>query len=156
MDTLAYKVDINTMIDECIAMFKNVLIIKGISVKKRLAGPELYLIGSKFGLDQMLRNLISNSIDSMDGRDQKHLKITAAMNDDSSSVAISIEDTGCGFSEELTDKIFAPYFSAKKQGTGLGLAVVKDVVEHHRGEIHVESRVGKGTTITVNLPVEKS
>ena len=91
----------------------------------------------------------------MDGQKQKQLKATVARNEDSSSIAISIEDSGCGIPEELTDKIFQPYFSSKNRGSGLGLAVVKDVVERQSGRILVESRVGKGTTIRVELPVAK-
>jgi signal transduction histidine kinase len=146
------KVDLHTLLEECLALFRDVLTLKGICVERRVSGPDLYLWGNRFGLEQMLKNLILNAIDSMDGRDRKHLEVSAARDDDSSSIWISIEDSGCGISEELMEKIFAPYFTAKKHGTGLGLAVVRDIVESHRGGIQVRNRAGGGTTVTVNLP----
>ena len=149
------KVDLDVLLDECLALFGNLMILKGVSVEKNVAGQGLCVWGSRFGLDQMFRNLIFNAIESMDGQKQKQLKATVARTEDSSSIAISIEDSGCGIPEELTDKIFQPYFSSKNRGSGLGLAVVKDVVERQSGRILVESRVGKGTTIRVELPVAK-
>jgi two-component system NtrC family sensor kinase len=69
---------------------------------------------------------------------------------------ISIIDTGCGIPEADMKKIFDPFFSSKEvgKGTGLGLSVSHGIVEAHGGLIEVESRVGKGTTFRVYLPLE--
>jgi len=67
-------------------------------------------------------------------------------------ISIYIENTGCGIYEPEMKNIFTPYFSLKKNGTGLGLAVVKKVVEDHEGKIEVKSLAGKGTTFIVTLP----
>ncbi|MBL8150655.1 MAG: HAMP domain-containing protein [Blastocatellia bacterium] len=69
-------------------------------------------------------------------------------------VEVAIEDTGTGISPENIEKIFEPYFSTKETGTGLGLALVKRIIEGHGGEIRVESCLGKGTKFFVWLPVE--
>ena len=67
-----------------------------------------------------------------------------------------MSDTGCGIEEEKLDKIFDPFFTTKKkeQGTGIGLAVVHDIIKKHKGEIRVASKVGAGTTFHVYLAVD--
>jgi signal transduction histidine kinase len=71
-------------------------------------------------------------------------------------VAVSVSDTGRGIPEKDLDSIFEPFFSTKGQaGTGLGLSITRDIVEKLGGIIDVASESGKGTTFTVNLPVEK-
>ena len=67
---------------------------------------------------------------------------------------VSVSDTGCGIAKEIRGKIFEPFFTTKEagKGTGLGLAIVAQMVEDHRGQISVDSSVGKGTTFTVKLP----
>jgi len=67
-------------------------------------------------------------------------------------IEILIGDTGCGIPQEHLNKIFAPFFTTKSRGTGLGLAVVKKVIDRHQGVIEVESQMGEGTTFHIRLP----
>lgn len=69
-------------------------------------------------------------------------------------VEVDISDTGAGIPEENLGKIFDPFFTTKKvgEGTGLGLSICLGIVERHRGEIKVKSKVGEGSTFTVRLP----
>ena len=71
-------------------------------------------------------------------------------------VAISFSDTGVGIPEENRGKLFEPLFTTKAKGIGLGLALVKALVEGHGGTIQVASGVGKGSTFTVRLPTDSS
>jgi PAS domain S-box-containing protein len=66
---------------------------------------------------------------------------------------LSVEDNGCGMSEDVKEKIFDLFFSAKSNGTGLGLSVVRRIVRNHEGEIIVNSKLGRGTEFNVYLPV---
>lgn len=68
------------------------------------------------------------------------------------SIAIHVSDTGVGTPAEMRDKLFSPLTTGKAKGTGLGLAVVKRIVEAHSGTIAFESEEGTGTTFTVTLP----
>ena len=69
-------------------------------------------------------------------------------------VALSVTDTGTGIAKEVQDKIFKPFFSTKgDKGTGLGLAICSKIIAQHKGDIRVESELGKGTTFTIFLPV---
>jgi signal transduction histidine kinase len=67
------------------------------------------------------------------------------------AVLINITDTGAGITPENRTKIFSPFFTTKHRGTGLGLAITRDIVEQHRGRIHVDSVVGKGTTFSLEF-----
>lgn len=147
------KIDINRILDACLNMFKGLMTLKGVSLEKCLTENHPDVLGNEFGLNQVFHNLILNAIDSMDSSPEKRLKIRAETDNASSSVLVSVEDTGCGISEELSQKIFTPYFTGKKKGTGLGLLIVKNIVEQHMGEISVHSEVGKGATFMVKLPI---
>ena len=68
---------------------------------------------------------------------------------------IVVRDEGAGIAPENLEKIFEPFFTTKARGTGLGLAITRRIVEQHLGRIMVESEVGKGTTVTVRLPIER-
>ena len=82
------------------------------------------------------------------------LTITAKNKGD--SVTISFADTGCGIEPEIQDKIFEPFFTTKKQGegSGMGLDIVKKIIEKHNGFIIFKSELGKGTEFTIELPVK--
>jgi len=95
-------------------------------------------------------NLITNALQAMpDGGD---FSIAAKRTED--SALISIQDTGVGIPEENIDKIFQPLFSTKAKGQGLGLSVCKRLVEAHNGNITFKSKAGKGSTFTVELPLQ--
>jgi signal transduction histidine kinase len=102
-------------------------------------------------MQQALRNLIGNGIEVMPL--PKGGKITVRTKlPEPGLVEISIADAGAGIPPDVLDKIFAPFFTTKARGTGLGLAVVRKVVDRHRGRVDVESQVGVGTTFKLYLP----
>jgi len=70
------------------------------------------------------------------------------------SALVEVADTGVGIAEASLARLFGPFFTTKEKGIGLGLSVVKGIVEGHRGEITVRSTVGQGTAFTVKLPFE--
>jgi PAS domain S-box-containing protein len=99
-------------------------------------------------MHRVLANLILNAVQAMpDGG-----TVTVSASTDDGLVAISVHDTGTGIPNDVKDKLFKPLFTGKAKGTGLGLAVVKRIVEAHAGQVSVESEVGKGSTFTVKLP----
>jgi signal transduction histidine kinase len=67
---------------------------------------------------------------------------------------VKISDNGSGIPEEVLSKIFYPFFTTKEKGSGIGLAIAQKIIDSHRGNIDVESEVGKGTTFTIKLPLE--
>jgi len=111
--------------------------------------PHLFI--DEHQIQQVLVNLVTNAVQAMlpGGR----LFIASRPGKVGDSVEISVMDTGKGIPPEFLPHIFDPFFSTKGEGgTGLGLSVSYGIIKHHKGEIRVESKVGVGTTFTIELP----
>ena len=107
------------------------------------------VIGDAERLKSCLSNITINALQAM----SKGGNLTSRVHVVNGSVEVTISDTGDGISQESLNKIFEPYFSTKKSGFGLGLAVTKKIVEEHHGSIEVQSQVNKGTTFVLKLPL---
>lgn len=101
-------------------------------------------------MTQALLNLLLNAIQTIDADGE--IRVSASVSADSGSIDITISDTGAGIAPHDLSRIFDPFFSTKKQGNGLGLAIAHAIIERHRGEISVESELGRGATFRVRLP----
>lgn len=101
-------------------------------------------------MQQAVRNLIGNGIEVMPAGGTVRIRTQLT---EPGVVCIEVGDTGPGIPPDVLDKIFAPFFTTKARGTGLGLAVVRKVIDRHNGKVDVESVVGKGTTFRLYLPV---
>ena len=95
-------------------------------------------------------NIMKNAIDAM----PKGGKLTIKSKKLDGNVEIAITDTGMGIPQDVLEKIWTPLFTTKAKGMGLGLSISKHIVEVHGGDVSVESTVGKGTTLTVTIPVK--
>ena len=104
---------------------------------------------------QVIINLISNAIDALNDKPSKEAILTISTHLKGDKYEISISDTGSGISEETKEKIFEPLFSTKGFGIGLGMVIVKDIIEQHQGQILIRSQEGSGTTITLEMPVNR-
>lgn len=104
-------------------------------------------------IQQVLFNIIINAIQAM--REGGTLSVQTDLHhyEGRDWVRLLIVDTGKGIPPEELDKIFTPFFTTKTQGTGLGLPICRQILEQHGGLITVESRLGEGTTFTIELPV---
>jgi signal transduction histidine kinase len=99
-------------------------------------------------------NLILNALESLSpgGR----LTVTTSYVPETKSLMIVVEDTGSGMSEETVSRMFDLFFTTKPQGTGLGMAIVRSVIDLHGGELTIHSVLGQGTRVTARLPIEAS
>ena len=109
-------------------------------------------------ISQVLSNLVGNCIDALRQSTQPRLSLEAAIAGESNplncpAVEIIVEDNGCGIASENLERVFTPFFSTKSQGTGLGLSLVQRIIREHEGVLQLESGVGKGTTVTIFLPI---
>jgi two-component system, NtrC family, sensor kinase len=126
---------------------------RGIKLKTKLDGKLPLLKGDEVQMSQVLVNLITNAVHAMpDGGE-----ITVATKTKCKFVSLLVSDNGSGMSPEIKQKIFEPFFTTKPvgQGTGLGLSVVKGIIESHHGKIVVNSTPGKGTKFEILLPIHK-
>ena len=110
------------------------------------------LMADKDQFVRVFNNLLKNAIQAIPSDRVGHIAVTALV--DNGFVTITIKDNGIGIPEEKHGKIFVPYFTTKSTGTGLGLAMVKQIIENHKGLIHFDSQVGIGTTFVIKLPLE--
>ena len=104
-------------------------------------------------LEQVFLNLISNAMRAM--KSGGELYITTSFNSTRKGIIIKFEDTGVGIPEENLKKMFKPFFTTSKEGTGLGLSICQNIINEHKGNISVESKLGEGTIFTIFLPLEK-
>ncbi len=104
---------------------------------------------------QVLGNLVKNAAEAFDGLEKplKFIRISTNYDRDKKSLVLSVMDNGMGIRKEAGKDLFAPFFTTKAQGTGLGLAHSKQIIEEHGGEISFESQNGQGTKFTIRLPV---
>lgn len=147
-------VDILALVESCARMFDELLVLKGVTFDGVMGlEDECMVKGNAFELEQVFKNLILNAIDSMDGCAGKALNINLEKDPGTGGVKVLIRDSGGGIGPDNLDKIFNQYFTTKEQGTGLGLHVVKSIVEKHRGKVAVESVLNRGTVFSVVLPL---
>ncbi len=142
------QVEINSLLDSSLALLHYRFTRENIELKKNFYEPFLPIMADETQLQQIFLNLIGNALDALDK--EKKIIIETRLEDEKAVVKIS--DTGVGIPPENLNKIFQPFFTTKKEGSGLGLSIVKDLVEANFGEIKLESEVNKGTTFTLFFP----
>jgi signal transduction histidine kinase len=121
-------------------------------LEMKIVPNQLEIVADKMLLQRMLNNLLSNAV-KYSPRDST---VCFALQSENDVVHLRIEDNGIGIPETEQSRIFDLFYRATNtdlvSGTGLGLTIVKEVVELHNGQIHVQSQVGVGTTFVVTLP----
>jgi signal transduction histidine kinase len=152
-------VDLTTVVRETLDLLKVVGKIKRLEVTFDAPDAELLVKASRMQLEQVLLNLVGNAADAIESSGQREGAIRVRLwaepdRGEHGSVACSIEDNGSGIPKDNLQSIFEPYFTTKPagKGTGLGLAVVREIIGGYGSEIGVQSEVGKGTTFTFRLP----
>ncbi|MBP1647260.1 MAG: integral rane sensor signal transduction histidine kinase [Bacteroidetes bacterium] len=143
-------VHINKTIEETAAMVQHEFAGSGITIAANLPDGIPPVAGNANYLQQVFLNLLLNARDAM----PKGGTIGLSTESTGFHIIVRISDTGMGIEKEILDKIFRPFFTTKgDKGTGLGLAVCHKIIGQHKGDIRVQSEVGKGTTFTMFLPV---
>jgi signal transduction histidine kinase len=122
---------------------------RGLTVRSELPAREVYAKADASMLQQVLLNLLLNALDASPPGETVTVQLTVA---EDGGVEIAVIDKGCGIAAEQLSKVFAPFFTTKVQGTGLGLANAARLVESFGGRLHVQSALGQGTTFTVVIP----
>jgi len=144
--------NIIVLLDRVFDLLEKQDLFKDIVVEKPYAGKTLPLIeGDKMQLQQVFLNIIINAVQAITG----HGTITVDASESEGHIDISVKDTGCGISEEDIDRIFDPFFTTKEKtkGTGLGLSLSHGIIDKHNGTMHMESKLGEGSKLTIRLPV---
>lgn len=141
--------NVEQFINDVIAFFEKDFAKRNISITKKISFDGIFNLDH----DKMMRviyNLAGNAADAM----KEGGNFTISVFKENSSLIMEFIDTGVGMTEEVKSKIFEPFFTyGKKHGTGLGMAIVKKIVDDHHGTVEIDSEVGKGTTLKIKLPI---
>jgi PAS domain S-box-containing protein len=144
-------VDFGEIVDDSLEMFQERIAHSRVTVDKTIESSLPPILADRDQLIQVLINLVMNSLHAM----PEGGRLGLSLNRENRHVRLGVSDTGHGMPEEIRSKIFDPFFTTKDfgKGTGLGLTVVKGIIEEHGGTISVESVVDKGTTFWIRLPL---
>jgi two-component system, sporulation sensor kinase E len=124
---------------------------RGIEVKSRLARQLPLVPLDATQIQQVLLNLIKNAMQAM----TKDGTLTLQTGEGTDGVWLTVADTGGGIPQEIVNRIFEPFYTTKKKGSGLGLMIVQRIVRAHGGRIELESQVGRGTSFRIWLPLQE-
>ncbi len=122
---------------------------KGIALEIILKNTNLSIVADAHLLEQVLINLVLNAIEAV--KDKPEPLITLSAGPEGSRTEIRVADNGTGMPEEIQDKIFVPFFSTRKKGSGIGLSICKQIILLHKGTLQVRSREGQGTVFVVGI-----
>jgi signal transduction histidine kinase len=125
---------------------------RGYTIEKAYQNPLPEIMGDAPMLHQSLLNLLINALQAM----PEGGHISVGLRAEGGHACIEIEDAGQGIPADLSEKIWDPFFTTKDKGTGLGLGIVKNIIEAHGGSIRITNRVPKGARVTIELPVRTS
>ena len=142
---------LNDVVEKTLELLRPELDNRGIAIKTKLARqlPATYMDPRQ--TQQALLNLVKNAMQAM----TKGGTLTLQTGESTEAVWVSVTDTGGGIPQEQLNRIFEPFYTTKKKGTGLGLMIVQRIVRAHNGRIELESQVGCGTTFRVWLPLHE-
>jgi two-component system, LuxR family, sensor kinase FixL len=144
------EMDVNALVGEVYELVRENCSMKHIHVAFNRGPGKMMATGDRARLKQVLLNLTKNAMEAM--ASGGHLAIETRRKE--KRVEIAIADDGCGIPEGHRDKVFSPYFTSKKTGTGLGLSVSKGIVEQHpHCALTFESQEGKGTEFILSMPL---
>ena len=142
---------LNDVVEKTLELLRPELENRGLTVKVRLARQLTATPIDATQMQQVLVNLIKNAMQAT----SRGGTLTLQTGEGSDGVWVSVADTGGGIPQEQLARIFEPFYTTKKKGTGLGLMIVQRIIRAHGGKIEVESRVGQGTTFRIWLPLHE-
>ena len=146
--------NLKTILIEIIQLFKYQMDLRSIQLEYQL-DDQLVILGNENKMKQIFINIIINAIDAIEENNNQDGKIKLFAKKVNHEVIISFSDNGVGIPEEHLQKLNLPFFSTKKEGTGLGLYVTYQLIEQHKGNIAINSIINTGTEITICFPLHR-
>lgn len=140
------ELDLNNLVREVLTLYESL----GSSIELKLAADLPAVVGDATQLRQVVHNLLQNAQDALSDTGEPHIVINSEST--GNAVRFSITDNGAGFPEHLMKRAFEPYVTTKPKGTGLGLVIVKKIIEEHSGEVSITNVAPHGARVTISLP----
>lgn len=146
---------LQNLMEEVMSICADSIRLKQVKVESHVLQEPLYVLADMEKLKIAIINIIVNAVEAMEEQpeESRHLYIRIDRNE--GFAVIEVMDSGCGISDENLGRLFEPYYTSKRNGMGLGLASTLNIIQSHKGYIDVSSVLGKGTTFTINLPLQE-
>mgnify|MGYP001819526699 FL=1 len=143
--------DINDVIRTAMGVVENQFYVRHVSLEPHLAQDMVKTPLDKNQIEQMFINLLLNALQAVE--DHGRVSVKSTLDSEKNRIETEIADNGCGISVENVKKIFEPFYTTRANGTGLGLAVSYGIIENHRCNIRVFSKLGEGTRFVIDFPI---
>jgi signal transduction histidine kinase len=140
--------DLNDIVGDTLELLRPELKAKNLSLIIELYPQPLVGRFNRHLLKVALSHLVRNAVEAT----RPHGRIMVRTSVEKDRAILHIQDTGRGMPQEVVDKVFVPFYTTKIGGTGLGMVFVRQIVDEHRGDITLDSKLGRGTTVTIKLP----
>jgi nitrogen fixation/metabolism regulation signal transduction histidine kinase len=144
------QVAVKPLLDELAMLHKKELADNNIAISVLVEPETMLVMADKTLIEQVLINLIKNAIQAFGEKTDKKISLYAHLNE-TGNVLISVKDNGTGIEPEALEKIFIPFFSTKKTGSGIGLSLSRQIMRQHEGNIAVKSEMGEGTEFVLRF-----
>lgn len=141
--------DINMLIEDVIFKLEGVLKEKNVKLNLHLIDDEVYINGDYNRLSQVFINIIKNSIEAINNKGKIDIKSKIVEN----KLEITITDDGVGISKDVINKIKEPFYTTKSRGSGLGVSLIYEIIEAHKGSVVYKSDYNVGTKVIIKLPI---
>ena len=146
--------NINSLINDVISLLKSEAVFRHIFIETALDIKLPAVLANEIHLQQVILNLVLNASESMmDANDRPKRVVISTMRENASCLKIGVRDSGKGIDKDKLKAIFKPYFTAKKDGMGMGLAICRTIIKAHGGKIWAENNPDQGATFCFTLPV---
>jgi signal transduction histidine kinase len=147
------QVRADQIIDDVFLLTRHKLLAQNIDVRSTVSGLLPPFRADRAQIEQVLLNLILNAAEAMPKGGILRLSAAQEMLEGKPHVVIGVRDNGQGMSHEQMENLFMPFLTYKESGTGIGLAIVKKIMENHQSKLEVESKLGQGTKFTLFFPI---
>jgi len=148
------KIDVNEVLMDCVESAMHGFA-GGVSLEVFRSPDNPSILGNRVRLGQVLLNLLRNSVEALGGRHEPVITLEAALIEDGKTVCITVADNGPGIPVNIVNRIWEPFQTSRAEGTGLGLYIVKRIVEEHSGSVDAENRKEGGAVFRIKLPVAR-
>jgi two-component system sensor kinase FixL len=145
--------DLNSLVESALALALVNAGERGVRTEVHLAPDLPPVLADGVQIQQVVLNLLRNAVEALGEVTDRRLAVTTARRDDEAAVAFAIRDSGPGLAPEIRDRLFQPFLTTKKDGTGIGLSLCRSIMTIHKGRIWAEPNDWGGTTFCCSLPV---
>jgi signal transduction histidine kinase len=151
-DFAVSPIDVNTVVNECVQILAHDAASRGVSVRQQGAAAPCMVLGDRIHLQQVVLNLVLNAMDAMADTAASQRRIVLETVADGRGVALSVRDSGPGIAPDVVARLFEPFMTTKPDGLGIGLSIVRSIVDAHGGRINIENSADGGAIARVWLP----